>query len=43
MWPDPIRVKIISGESFGELANGVFPSSIMYSSTPSDQISQAKS
>lgn len=28
-WPDPMRARIISGESFGELANGVLPSSIM--------------
>lgn len=29
MFPAPMRAKIISGESFGELAKGVRPSNMM--------------
>ena len=40
--PLPIRVKIVSGESFGVDAKGVRPSSMIYNKTPNDQISQLK-
>lgn len=41
--PEPILERICSGVSFSVLANGVLPSSMIYKSTPKDQMSQARS